>query len=86
MRVFDSFNKEVYLFSQAGDDVDLSLMGWDGTMPSGVGAPNGVYYYTIQLQGETENHNQLLQRYFFFHSIPRLRRGSFRNTLPVRLS
>mgnify|MGYP003625418861 CR=1 FL=1 len=59
MRVFDSFNKEVYLFSQAGDDVDLSLMGWDGTMPSGVGAPNGVYYYTIQLQGETENHNQL---------------------------
>jgi hypothetical protein len=58
MRVFDSFNKEVYLYSQTGDDVDLSLMGWDGTMPSGVGAPNGVYYYTIQLQGETENHNQ----------------------------
>ena len=58
MRVFDSFNKEVYLFDQSGDNIDLSLMGWDGTLPLGLEAPNGTYYYTVSLQGETGIYQQ----------------------------
>lgn len=58
MRVFDSFNKEVYIFDQSGDNIDLSLMGWNGTLPLGLEAPNGTYYYTVKLQGETDNYQQ----------------------------
>lgn len=58
MRVFDSFNKEVYIFDQSGDNVDLSLMGWDGTLPTGLEAPNGTYYYTIKMQGESDSYTR----------------------------
>ncbi len=58
MRVFDSFNKEVYLFDQSDNNIDLTQLGWDGTLPLGAEAPNGVYYYTIRLEGEIESHNK----------------------------
>lgn len=58
MRVFDSFNKEVYIFDQSGDNIDLSLMGWNGTLPLGLEAPNGTYYYTVRLQTATDDYQQ----------------------------
>ncbi|MEM9894908.1 MAG: hypothetical protein AAF789_00945 [Bacteroidota bacterium] len=47
MRIFDSFNKEVYAASISGESIDLSTIGWDGKLPSGLDAPEGVYFYQI---------------------------------------
>jgi hypothetical protein len=49
MSVYNSLNQQVYSLSQSGTDLDLSLFGWDGVLPSGQNAPSGVYYYTINL-------------------------------------
>lgn len=47
--IYDSFNKEVYAETIAGDDLDLETIGWDGTLKSGQQAPEGVYYYRVNL-------------------------------------
>ncbi len=47
--VYDSFNREVYSFSDSGTDIDLTSIGWDGTLNSGLDAPAGVYYYSIRI-------------------------------------
>ena len=54
MRVFNSFNDEVYSISTSSDDVDLEVLGWNGRLPSGVDAPGGVYYYTLDLISLTD--------------------------------
>lgn len=48
-RVFDALNKEVYSFNQSGENLDISLIGWDGDLPSGQQAEAGVYYYSATL-------------------------------------
>lgn len=52
IRVYDSFNKEVYSLSDSGDDLDLSTYGWNGVLNSGLDAPEGVYYYTVSVISE----------------------------------
>ncbi len=52
--VFNSLNQEVYNVSQSGDNLDLSLFGWDGTLPSGQEAQGGVFYYNIILTSTTD--------------------------------
>jgi len=47
--IFDSFNKEVYAQSLAGEDIDLESIGWDGILNSGLEAPEGVYYYKVSV-------------------------------------
>ncbi|MEM6643796.1 MAG: gliding motility-associated C-terminal domain-containing protein [Bacteroidota bacterium] len=49
IRVFNTFNAEVYSVSETGADLDLSLIGWDGKLRGGQPAEEGVYYYSIQL-------------------------------------
>lgn len=48
--VFDSFNKKVYASSLSGEDIDLESIGWDGTLNSGLEAPEGVYYYSLSME------------------------------------
>ena len=48
-RVYDSFNKIVYQTNHSGEMLDLSNIGWDGRLTSGLDAPEGVYYYDAQL-------------------------------------
>ncbi|SMD31774.1 hypothetical protein SAMN04488029_0111 [Reichenbachiella faecimaris] len=48
--VFDSFNREVFSSSQSGEDIELENLGWDGTLKSGLEAPEGVYYYSISIE------------------------------------
>lgn len=50
MTVYNNLNSEVYSISLSDADIDLSLIGWDGRLPSsGQTAPGGVYYYTVNL-------------------------------------
>ncbi len=58
MRVFDSFNKTLYLVRRSEDNIDLSLIGWDGSLKSGKPAENGLYYYSIILKAESETHKK----------------------------
>ncbi len=51
--VINSLNQEVYSVSQSGTNLDLSLFGWNGVLPSGQDAPSGVYYYNIVLTPAT---------------------------------
>lgn len=48
--VFDSFNSEIYSSSQTGDDLDLESIGWDGILKNGQDAPEGVYYYKVNIE------------------------------------
>lgn len=48
-QVFDSFNREVYAETISGEDLDLEELGWDGTLNSGQEAPEGVYYYKVEI-------------------------------------
>ncbi|GAB4242367.1 MAG: hypothetical protein Tsb0034_19800 [Ekhidna sp.] len=52
--VFNSFNEEVYSYNESGTDLDLSLVGWDGSIGSGNEAEAGVYYYRIQLVADAQ--------------------------------
>ena len=47
MVIYNSYNAEVYRYSENGADLDLSLMGWDGKLKGGQPAEEGVYYYQI---------------------------------------
>ncbi len=51
MSVYNSFNDEVYSVSDTGTNIDLSFYGWNGNLPSGQEAPEGVYYYRINIVG-----------------------------------
>ncbi len=53
MTVFNSLNQEIFTTSQSGSNVDISFLGWDGTLNSGQQAPSGVYYYNVVLTSAT---------------------------------
>ena len=53
--VFDSFNSEVHRFSQTGGNVNLDLAAWDGTLDTGLEAPEGLYYYAVSLAADDGN-------------------------------
>ncbi|SNT24938.1 C-terminal domain of CHU protein family protein [Ekhidna lutea] len=52
--VYDSFNKLIFSANDGGDNLDLSQYTWDGTLKSGLEAPEGVYYYKIRIVSEAE--------------------------------
>lgn len=52
IRVWNRYNKEVYRISV--DDPNLSEVGWDG-MHNGLDEPEGVYYFSINLESEIGN-------------------------------
>ncbi len=52
MRIFDSNNKTLYSVNKSGDDLDISSIGWDGTLISGKPAENGLYYFTVTLNAD----------------------------------
>jgi hypothetical protein len=56
MRVLDSFNKILYSEDLSGDNLDLSQIGWDGSLPSGKPAENGLYYWSMTLEAESETY------------------------------
>lgn len=51
--VWDSFNEEVHSFRWQGEDIDLTQTGWDGRLSTGLEAPAGVYYFSVDLGTET---------------------------------
>lgn len=53
-RVFNSLNTEVHSATQTGTNLDLSLIGWDGVLPSGQNAPSGVFYYNVVITSPTD--------------------------------
>ncbi len=57
--IYDSFNKQVFTASETGIDLDLSQYSWDGTLNSGLDAPEGVYYYNIRIVADSEQHSQV---------------------------
>ena len=57
--VFNSLNTEVYSVSQSGTNLDLSLIGWDGVLPSGQDAPGGVYYYNAVITSLTDQRSKV---------------------------
>ncbi|WP_420318319.1 hypothetical protein [Ekhidna sp.] len=58
IQLYDSFNKLVFSTSESGDNLDLSNYGWNGVLNSGLDAPEGVYYYKVQLISDEEVINQ----------------------------
>ncbi|WP_425390816.1 gliding motility-associated C-terminal domain-containing protein [Ekhidna sp.] len=54
IQLYDSFNQLIYSASDSGDNLDLSNYKWDGVLDSGLDAPEGVYYYKVQLVSEEE--------------------------------
>ncbi|WP_424961668.1 hypothetical protein [Ekhidna sp.] len=56
--VYDSFNQEVYSVSQSAGAVDITQFGWNGILPSGQEAPEGVYYYNVRILAESEEYTQ----------------------------
>lgn len=57
--IYDSFNKQVFTAGENGTDLDLSLYSWDGTLNSGLDAPEGVYYYNIRIVANSEQFSQV---------------------------
>ena len=53
-QVFDAFNNVVHQFVQSGDNIDLNLSHWDGVIEGGDDAPEGVYYFSVNLTAEGE--------------------------------
>ncbi|MEO9870992.1 flagellar hook assembly protein FlgD [Ekhidna sp.] len=53
VRIFDSFNQEVYSLTESGDELDISQFGWNGTLASGQEAPEGVYLYAMSVVAES---------------------------------
>ncbi len=49
MRVYNAYNDEVYRYTDSGMDLDLSLIGWDGTLGGGQPAEEGIYYFQIEV-------------------------------------
>jgi len=43
LEIFDSFNTRVHSVGESGSDLDISTIGWDGILPSGQQAPEGIY-------------------------------------------
>ncbi len=48
--IIDSNQNNIYSYSDSADNIDLSLLGWDGTLPNGQFADHGVYYYKVLLE------------------------------------
>ena len=44
--------------NQSADDVDISQFGWNGILPSGQEAPDGVYYYNVRILAESEEYTK----------------------------
>ncbi|WP_462248277.1 flagellar hook assembly protein FlgD [Ekhidna sp.] len=57
--IYDSFNKQIFTVGENGTDLDLSLYSWDGTLNSGLEAPEGVYYYNIRIVADSEEYSQV---------------------------
>ncbi len=57
--IYDSFNKQIFTVGENGTDLDLSLYSWDGTLNSGLDAPEGVYYYNIRIVADSEEYSQV---------------------------
>ncbi|XOV91696.1 MAG: hypothetical protein ACFHWX_15970 [Bacteroidota bacterium] len=45
----DTFNQVVYSVDESGSNLDITQYGWNGLLPSGLEAPDGVYFHTIKL-------------------------------------
>ena len=48
-RVFSAYNDEVYSYAESANNIDLSLIGWDGNLRTGQPAEEGVYYYSLSV-------------------------------------
>lgn len=46
--IYNSFNQEIFSYKNSGEDLDLSLIGWDGKIGASK-AVEGVYYYIIKM-------------------------------------
>ena len=49
MTVWDSRQNKLYEYAENGTSIDLSLMGWDGTISNGQIADGGAYYYSVTM-------------------------------------
>ena len=56
--VFDAFNNEVHRYLQNGDDVDIALSGWQGIVDQGDEAPEGVYYFQVNILAEGQQYQK----------------------------
>ena len=58
MAIYDSFNKNIFSYTDSGEDLDLSSIGWDGKAKNGQNAVEGVYYYSIHLIADGQNYKK----------------------------
>ncbi|MEO9485404.1 MAG: hypothetical protein ABJG47_18235 [Ekhidna sp.] len=58
IKVYDSFNKEVYSLNDSGSELDISQYGWNGVLSSGLDAPEGVYYYQVRIVAESQEYSK----------------------------
>jgi len=56
--VYDSFNQLVYTANQSGEELDITVFGWNGVLNSGQEAPEGVYYYNVRIVAESEEYTK----------------------------
>lgn len=59
LTVWDQFQNRLYSISEAGPDLDLSLIGWDGRLSNGEIADEGIYYYSTTVVTEEETYNDI---------------------------
>jgi len=59
MSVYSAYNDEVYRYSESGNSLDISLIGWNGELRSGQPAEEGVYYYTIRLIADGQAYEKI---------------------------
>jgi len=58
LKVWDKFQRNVHFFSDSGDDLDLSISSWDGTLSNGEIADVGVYYFSVSLIADGERYDK----------------------------
>ncbi|SNT07496.1 C-terminal domain of CHU protein family protein [Ekhidna lutea] len=56
MTIWDQFNNVI--FQEFYSNPDMNLIGWDGYLPNGKEAPQGAYFYSIELNSADGNFNK----------------------------
>jgi hypothetical protein len=49
MTIYDALHQVVYSVEDTGASLDVSNYGWDGVIDTGLEAPDGVYFYSLQV-------------------------------------
>lgn len=47
--ILDNLRNEIYRYTESGEELDMAMSGWDGLLPNGQLAEEGIYYYIVNV-------------------------------------